>query len=399
MQTLTLTIPKPHKAQRPILRESARFNVLDCGRRWGKTILLQDVIIRPALDGYPVGWFAPSYKYLTEAWRDLNRTLRPIIRRSNASEHRIELLTGGVVECWTLEDPNAGRSRKYKRVVIDEAGLVKTLLDLWHTALRPTLADYAGDGWIAGTPKGRNDFWQLFQLGQSGDGDWRSWQLPTWTNPYIPASEIAAMRDSMPALLFAQEVEAAFVEDALTLFKLHDLDAAEQDATGEQAKIDGHTYLTCVDIGRRQDATIINTIDTSVTPYQRVAFDRLERVPYPVIQSKIEGRWNAYGGKLVIESNGVGDPVIENLRAPAEAFVTTARTKTQGIQALQLLLEKDRLKAQWDQRERAALVAAAWDDDHTADEIMSLAIGAYTLQQSVDATDWIRRFNEAKKKD
>lgn len=380
MPTLTITLPKPHQAQRPILRESARFNVLDMGRRWGKSTLLQDVEIRPALEGYPVGWFAPNYKYLKEAWRNLGITLQPVMRRSNATDYRMDLITGGSLEFWTLEDVNAGRSRKYKRAVVDEAGLVKNLLDIWHAAIRPTLADYAGDAWIAGTPKGRNDFWHLWMMGQSVDHpDWRSWKLPTWTNPYIPASEIEAMRESMPALLFAQEVEAEFVEDALTLFKLDDIAAAEVGAIGEQPRIEGHSYVTCVDIGRRQDATIINTIDVTQEPYQRVAFDRLERVSYPVIQKAIEDRQRAYEGMLIVESNGVGDPVIENLTVQAVPFVTTAKSKVQGIQALQMLLEKGRIKAKWDARERAALISAAWDDNHTADEIMSLAIGAPSL--------------------
>jgi hypothetical protein len=71
--------------------------------------------------------------------------------------------------------------------------------------------------------------------------------------------------------------------------------------------------------------------------------------------------------------------VIENLTVKVIPFITTVRTKVQAIQATQLLLERGELKAQWEPRERAALTTAAWDDDHTADEIMSLAIGAAQL--------------------
>jgi hypothetical protein len=145
----------------------------------------------------------------------------------------------------------------------------------------------------------------------------------------------------------------------------------------------GHKYLTSADIGRRRDATVINTIDTTSLPYQRVAFERLERVPYPVIQSAIERRARAYPGPVYVESNGIGDPVIENLTVKVIPFVTTARTKVQAIQATQLLLERGELKAQWEPRERAALTTAAWDDDHTPDEIMSLAIGAAQLVRGV----------------
>src|SRR5262245_442485 len=136
MQTqIQLTLPRPHAAQRVMLREARRYNVAACGRRWGKSTLAIELLSRPSLEGQPVGYFAPTYKLLLELWRWLEMTLRPIIKRSNATDRRIELITGGVIECWTLEDDNAGRSRKYARVVIDEAGLVASLSDIWQAEI------------------------------------------------------------------------------------------------------------------------------------------------------------------------------------------------------------------------------------------------------------------------
>jgi hypothetical protein len=66
-------------------------------------------------------------------------------------------------------------------------------------------------------------------------------------------------------------------------------------------------------------------------------------VPYPVVQTSIEDRHRAQGPTYV-ESNGVGDPVIENLTVPVEPFTTTAKTKVQAIQALQLLIQQGRFK-------------------------------------------------------
>jgi hypothetical protein len=75
--------------------------------------------------------------------------------------------------------------------------------------------------------------------------------------------------------------------------------------------------------------------------------------------------------------------VIENLTMKVIPFTTTARTKVQAIEATQLLLERGELKAEWEPRERAALSTAAWDDDHTPDELMSLAIGCAQLVRGV----------------
>jgi hypothetical protein len=94
------------------------------------------------------------------------------------------------------------------------------------------------------------------------------------------------------------EFDCDFVGSGLAIFPLDLLDAATRGAWGERAPEKGHKYLTSVDIGRRRDATVINTIDTTSLPYQRVAFERLERVPYPVIQSAIERRARAYPGPV-----------------------------------------------------------------------------------------------------
>lgn len=381
MPTLTLTLPRPHKAQRQILRETKRFHALACGRRWGKTTLGHELAARPALERLPVGWFAPTYKLLAEAWRDIKRVLGPVLATANAQERRMELITGGVIEFWTMEDPDAGRSRKYARAIIDEAGLVPDLAGRWQAAIRPTLADLEGDGWLMGTPKGRNYFWECWLKGQSDAGDWKSWQMPTETNPYIAPEEIAAMRAELPAVVAAQELDAQFVEDPTTVFRLTDLDLATQGAVGEQGPQAGARYVTACDIGRRQDATVINVVDATAQPYQRVYHERMERVPYPIIQQRIEAVARRYGGQLWVESNGVGDPVIENLAVRARPFVTTARSKLQALQALQLLLEQGALKARWTAQERKELVAYTWNDQHLQQDcVMSLAIAADALQ-------------------
>ena len=60
-----------HPAQTQIVQEAKRYNVVCCGRRLGKTVLGMDRLIHMALQGKPVAWFSPSYKYVVEIWREL----------------------------------------------------------------------------------------------------------------------------------------------------------------------------------------------------------------------------------------------------------------------------------------------------------------------------------------
>lgn len=208
-----------------MLNQARRFTVLACGRRWGKTHLGLDVLIdgeRGVLDGYPVAWFAPSSKLFDEVWWEATKVLAPIATRVDSQKNRIETITGGVLDMWTLhntDDP--GRGRKYARVVVDEAAIVpgERLRRQWTEAIRPTLTDYGGGALFASTPKGLNYFHELYLLGQSGDPDWVSFQLPTTNNPHINPDEVESARRELPTAVFRQEYLAEFVTDFGAHFK------------------------------------------------------------------------------------------------------------------------------------------------------------------------------------
>jgi len=203
------------------MSEADRFNVLCCGRRWGKTTLSEDLLISPddenngALNGFPVAYFAPTYKMLMEVWREVNQTLYGVINNKSETEKRIELYGGGVIDFWSLEDPNSIRGRKYKRGVLDEAAIARNLEEAWLKVIRPTLTDLQGDAWFLSTPKGKNNyFYDLFQM-PDRFADWRCWQMPTSTNPHILPEEIEQARSQLDPLTFAQEYLASFVTENL----------------------------------------------------------------------------------------------------------------------------------------------------------------------------------------
>ncbi len=209
----------PHQAQTQIIDSHARFNVLACGRRFGKTALGIELAERVALQGQPVGWFSPTYKFLSEAWRDIKLSLAPVTRFKSETEHRLELIDGGVLECWSLDDPDAGRGRKYARVIVDEAAMVRQLEDAWSESIRPTLTDLEGDAWFMSTPKGFNYFHTLFERGRDPESpQYASWQMPSSSNPYLPPAELEAARAELPERVFRQEYEASFVDDASMIF-------------------------------------------------------------------------------------------------------------------------------------------------------------------------------------
>ena len=96
-----------HTGQRTILDHPARFKVASCGRRFGKTMLAVEWLALEeggAADGAAAAFFSPTYKLLLDVWSDMERTLKPITAKANKTEMRIELVTGGKIDFWTLED-------------------------------------------------------------------------------------------------------------------------------------------------------------------------------------------------------------------------------------------------------------------------------------------------------
>jgi len=239
MQTISLRLSKPHPAQAVVLSEARRFNVLVAGRRFGKSRFGIRLAADKLLAGHPVAWCSPTYKMLGELWREIVETLKCVTKVKNESEHRLELITGGVLDMWSLDAPDSIRGRHYARVIVDEAAMVVDLMDVWNLILRATLIDLEGDVFFLSTPKGRNAFMAMYEQGVSAAyEDWAGWQFPTAANPYILESEITSMRQTMPARAYEQEIEARFIDEVSgALWKLALIDAYRVVKAPELARV------------------------------------------------------------------------------------------------------------------------------------------------------------------
>lgn len=337
---LTVHLPTPHADQRRVIEGAVRFNTVDCGRRWGKTTLGENRLLDAALSGHPAAWFAPTYRMLAEVWRDVRRLAQPVLRRADGQEHRMELVTGGVLDFWSLDMQDSARGRKYARVVVDEAAMIPDLEDAWQAVLRPTLTDLVGDAWFLSTPRGRNFFWRLFQRGQdAGEPHYASWQMPTRSNPYILPSEIAAAEHELPERTFAQEYLATFMDDGGGVFR-RVMDAAT--LPGLATPDPKRQTVLGVDWGRMHDFTVLVLLDTQT--HEVVDFDRFNQIDWHFQRDRLMTlyqRWKPLA--IVAEENSIGDPNISELRRaglPVQGFKTTNATKAEIIEGLSLGIER-----------------------------------------------------------
>jgi hypothetical protein len=324
MSEIQVRLPELHRNQQKIINEAKRFNVLNCGRRFGKSKLSVNLLVEGALEGYPVGYFAPTYKLLEGTFKECYNALEQVIKRKHDQQF-IELVTGGIIEFWSLDNPNAGRSRKYKVAIIDEAAFVKDLWEAWTQSIRPTLTDMKGGAWFMSTPKGKNDFYKLWMRGQTGEEGWASWQMPTSTNPFIDISEIESAEKDLPALAFKQEYLAEFNDNVANPFGFQFIKQCTMPQSIEQPVCYG------VDLAKSFDWTVI------------IGLDRFGQVAY---FERFQKDWNITKqiilqlpkAPIKVDSTGVGDPIVEDLqrqRPNVFGFKYSATSKQQLMEGLQ----------------------------------------------------------------
>lgn len=205
-----------------------KYKAARCGRRWGKNVFGESVAMSDAMKGRLVGWFAPENKRLKESYNVIADGLEKIKKSSNKTDGMIETITRGKIEFWSLEDENAGRSRKYHRIIIDEAAFTKPkAIDTWLRSIQPTLTDYDGSALVMSNTKGidpDNLMWQLCNEKKHGFVDFHA---PTTSNPLIPFRKpnenpqdwmlrrqayFENLRANTPPLVFQQEFLAEFVD-------------------------------------------------------------------------------------------------------------------------------------------------------------------------------------------
>lgn len=306
-----------------------------CGRRSGKTTTGEAIACRCALENNPVGWFAPNYKYLLDAWREIRSMLGKAVVRANEQEKRLEIIGGGIIDFWTMDSPDPARGRKYALAIIDECGIVKDLLECWNGAIRPTLVDYRGSAWFLGTPKGRREFFQLYSKGESGEPDWASFRLETKDNPLIDPREIEDAKRDMPPAVFDQEMRGIPADDGGNPFGLAAI------ANVYRPFQPGPVAVYGIDLAKSQDWAVVIGLDANgneayFSRWQGPWSDTIERVV------------NTIGdAPTLVDSTGVGDPVLEQIqrRVPqAQGFHFSGPSKQRLMEGLSVAIQSESIR-------------------------------------------------------
>lgn len=196
-----------------------RFRSLCAGRRGGKTTLMIAELVNRALAPKHFGivsprpklWYiGPTYRQAKEViWEDLFHWVGHLVVKKNESDLSVRFRSGAILALRGADNANRLRGPGLDFVCMDEFADIKDGKNAWEKVVRPMLADRRGGALIAGTPRGRNHFYELHQEAKQLPG-WAAFAYTTEQGGIVERNEIESARKQLDDKSFRQEFMATF---------------------------------------------------------------------------------------------------------------------------------------------------------------------------------------------
>ncbi len=195
-----------------LLETEKRWGIVVAHRRAGKTVGCVQKAVKGALEckrpDPRFAYVAPLYRQAKDvAWNYLKRLTAPLGAEPNESELRVDVPGGARVRQYGADNPDSLRGIYLDGVVLDEYADMRP--SVWGEIIRPMLSDRKGWAVFIGTPKGRNEFFALWERAQS-DPDWYSLMLKASQSGLLDDAELADARRTMTPEQYEQEYECSF---------------------------------------------------------------------------------------------------------------------------------------------------------------------------------------------
>lgn len=206
-----------------------RYAIIVAHRRCGKTVATINDTIKDA-SVTPNGRFAyvaPFYAQAKDvAWEYLKHYTAPILADApNESELRVDLVNGARIRLYGADNADRLRGLGFDGLIADEFGDWRA--GVWSEILRPALADRQGRVTFIGTPKGKNEFFDLWQLAQKSDA-WFNVELKASETGLLPQEELDDAREAMTRDQYEQEFECSFDASIQGAFYADELQRAKE---------------------------------------------------------------------------------------------------------------------------------------------------------------------------
>jgi hypothetical protein len=329
LQSVSRYVMHPHEKQAVVLDDPARFKILNAGRRFGKTMVGAKAISSHARRANQVIWWvAPTYKIVKRGYREVLRQIPPEMLVGNPPPDTnfdagrsviLKLKNGSVIEFYSATMPEGMLGASVDLVILDEAS--KMSPRIWQQIISPTLIDREGEALMISTPTGMNWFYLEYLKGQDVENpNYSSWTFTSKDNPYLPPGEVERMADDIPLVEADQEIYAKFLSAGSSVFMVPQAALQRGRISNGQVQdvsVAGQSICLGIDLAKTRDFTVI--YGARASDRRNVWFERFNSVSWAEQKRRIRRAYStlmrdgAENVMMVIDSTGVGDPILEDL--------------------------------------------------------------------------------------
>ena len=285
-----------------------RFNVIVAHRRFGKTVFALNHIIHKAIRNERI---MPRYAYIAPTFGQAKRIAWDYLKMytaafpgvtSNEQELRVDIprtKTDTIrISLLGAEDPVRLKGAYYDDVVFDEYAEMDP--KVYSEAIRPALSDRVGGAIFIGTPKGKNNFYDIHKFAsEDTTGEWYANLFKASETGIIPPEELAAARREMSSEEYDQEFECSFFGSNVGSYY-----AAEMAFLAKENRIGRVPYDSAVPVQTAWDLGISDYM--AVWFYQRVFKEihfinylQVEGMGFPELAKMLKEKPYLYGAHFM----------------------------------------------------------------------------------------------------
>lgn len=300
-----------HEGQKPLLEAIKNPKIRDialaCGRRWRKTYSVGYIAFRELLKPNRKIWLVAPTSDLTQ--KTFSYVIQNVVKLFEPGEYKVTskpytklvMANGTWLECKTADNPVSLIGEELDLLIIDEAARISPMI--YERELAATTMPRKGRTVFISSPKGKNWFYEKFkQIEKSDDGF--VWNAPSSDNPDNSPEELERIKKTLPEAIWKQEYLAQFVDSGAEVFRNIREIVLDKELCYEEP-IPTHRYILGVDIAKLNDWTVLTMLDKQ--SHKVVAWDRFQRVDYPIQNNRIASLAKKYNNaRIILDSTGGG---------------------------------------------------------------------------------------------
>lgn len=328
MTAIQYTRPYLYPKQQAAIFSGKRWSLVEASTKSGKT---QGSIVRfiewglfgngkfPVKPGQHYWWVAPTFSQAEIAFDRIKLNLTAGSFTSKANPPSITLPTGTILDFKSGDNPNSLYGEDVYAAVGDEAS--RWVPTAWP-ALRSTLTATGGPAVLIGNVQGKaNFFYEFCRRVEAGLEPNGAYTRLTWKDAVeagvLDIEEIEDARRNLSEREFRELYEAVASDDTGNPFGEDHIRACIQRNTLESPLILGKPVAFGIDLAKKQDYLVVIGFDDRG---QVCLFDRWQGLPWRQSIRRI----HALCGEdvpVLVDSTGVGDPVLEELQVEHGNFL------------------------------------------------------------------------------